>query len=130
MSSASTALPHTDRLSSDAGHAVARLRDAGVRDPDGDVQALAAVATAEAGHLGEKVFAEVFDNLIEQRAGRVPLEYLTRIASLKELEFRVGPGAFIPRRQSETYLEAALDFLRGRTAPRVLDLCSGVGALA
>ncbi|WP_441234516.1 HemK family protein methyltransferase [Bradyrhizobium sp. 930_D9_N1_4] len=130
MNNISVAPPHDELLGSLFERAVQTLEGTGVRDPQGDVLALIAVAAAEAGGLSKAAFADILDTLVEQRAHRVPLEYLTKTASLGGLEFWVGPGAFIPRRQSETYLQAALDFLGGKTDPLVLDLCTGVGALA
>ena len=46
------------------------------------------------------------------------------------LEFYVDRRVLIPRQDTETLCEAALAFLRDRAAPRVLDLCTGSGALA
>ena len=45
-------------------------------------------------------------------------------------DFYVGEGVLIPRDDTEIVVEAALDFLKGIKNPRVIDLCSGSGAIA
>ena len=55
--------------------------------------------------------------------------------SLGEWEFyglplRVGPGVLVPRPDTETAVETALELLTGRENPVVADLCSGSGAIA
>ena len=45
------------------------------------------------------------------------------------LTLAVGPGVLVPRPETELLVEAALEALAGRTAPRVLDLGTGSGAI-
>jgi len=68
--------------------------------------------------------------LADQRARRVPLQYLTGTAPFRYLELAVGPGVFIPRPETELLVGWGLDALAGRPAPLVVDLCSGSGAIA
>jgi release factor glutamine methyltransferase len=73
--------------------------------------------------------------LLEQRAGGVPLAYLTGKQSFMGLEFHCGPSALIPRKETELLGATVCSLLRReilpRTAhPRVLDLCAGAGNLA
>lgn len=46
------------------------------------------------------------------------------------LELRVGPGALVPRPETELLARTALEALRGLPAPRVVDMCCGAGNLA
>ena len=49
------------------------------------------------------------------------------------LELEVGPGAFVPRAETELLGETALEALRGRphsASSRVIDMCCGSGNLA
>jgi release factor glutamine methyltransferase len=71
-----------------------------------------------------------FAALVEQRADRVPLQHLTGRAPFRFLELAVGPGVFVPRPETEQLAGWALDRLAGTTAPLVVDLGSGSGALA
>ena len=45
------------------------------------------------------------------------------------LPFFVGPGALIPRQDTETLCETALTWLKTRPDARVLDLCCGTGCI-
>ncbi len=66
---------------------------------------------------------------VRRRAAREPLEYVTRKCLFRNNTFRVNPDVLIPRPDTETLVEAALAFLAGRPAPRVLELCTGSGAV-
>lgn len=69
--------------------------------------------------------------LVRRRAAREPLQHLTGLAPFRHLELAVGPGVFVPRPETETLVQLALDHLRGLPGePRVVDLCTGSGAIA
>ena len=70
--------------------------------------------------------------LAKRRAEREPLQHLTGIAYFRQLELQVGPGVFVPRFETETVVEKALDFLSSAnlTEPIVVDLATGSGAIA
>jgi release factor glutamine methyltransferase len=64
---------------------------------------------------------------------RVTRAYERRRTAFMGLELEVGPGAFVPRAETELLGEAALDALRGVTlgaTPRLVDMCCGSGNLA
>ncbi len=68
-----------------------------------------------------------FDRLVERRAGHEPVAHLLGVQEFFGLEFAVTPDTLIPRGDSETIVQAALD-----CAPhdaRVLDMGTGSGAL-
>lgn len=72
-----------------------------------------------------------YNNLVERRANRVPLQHLTGVAYFRHLELAVGPGVFVPRPETELLVDAAIAHLKTVPAPRnAVDLCSGSGAIA
>ena len=68
--------------------------------------------------------------LVKRRAAGYPLQYLVGKWEFMGLPFEVGEGVLIPRADTEVLCEKVLEFLKGKESPRVLDLCSGSGALA
>jgi release factor glutamine methyltransferase len=78
----------------------------------------------------ELVLPLVFDDLVAERARRVPLQHLTGMAPFRDVELRVGPGVFVPRPETEVVAGAAIAFAQELTAPEVVDLCTGSGAIA
>jgi len=71
-----------------------------------------------------------FAGLLDQRASRVPLQHLTGIAPFRHLELAVGPGVFVPRPETEQIAGWVLERIAGLTAPTVVDLGTGSGAIA
>ena len=74
--------------------------------------------------------AHRFTEALERRAAGVPLQYVTRRQQFMDLELETAPGVFIPRPETEMLVEAALDALRDRGAPIVVDVGTGTGAVA
>ncbi len=68
-----------------------------------------------------------FAGLVERRARHEPVAYILGRKEFFGREFAVGPGVLIPRMDSETTVEAALE--ARPTLARVLDCGSGSGAL-
>ena len=68
-----------------------------------------------------------FAALVERRAGHEPVAYITGRQDFYGLPFVVTPATLIPRGDSETLVEAALELKPD--AARVLDLGTGSGAL-
>ncbi|WP_118858198.1 peptide chain release factor N(5)-glutamine methyltransferase [Sphingomonas mesophila] len=70
-----------------------------------------------------------FDAFIARRALGEPVAYITGRRAFWNIELEVGPGALVPRPDSETLIVAALDHF-GKGAPsRILDLGTGPGTL-
>ena len=67
---------------------------------------------------------------MSRRATRIPLQHLTGVAHFRYLELVVGPGVFVPRPETETVVQLAIDFARGIGHPLVIDLGTGSGAIA
>lgn len=114
------------------------LEDAGVPSPRTDAELLAAhVAGVDRGRLGliPLVDADVIERyrtLVAQRAQRIPLQHITGVAAMGEIDIAVGPGVFVPRPETELMLAWAIAVLEATPTrpPVVLDLCTGSGALA
>lgn len=74
-----------------------------------------------------------YEALVARRACREPLQHITGSAPFYRLELSVGPGVFVPRPETELLVEEALRVLgtrTGKVAPRIVDLCTGSGAIA
>ena len=78
----------------------------------------------------DRVSPEAFAALVARRAEGEPLAYITGHRAFWTIDLAVAPGVLIPRPDSETLIEAAVDHFRGTPGPRrVLDLGTGSGAL-
>jgi release factor glutamine methyltransferase len=114
--------------------AAVALAEAGVGSPRTDAELLAAhAAGTDRGRLAlaeaNPQFFDRYDDLVAQRAKRVPLQHLTGTAAFGPVTVLVGPGVFIPRPETESMLEWAVA-QRLSQRPVIVDLCTGSGALA
>ncbi|HLS48500.1 MAG TPA: peptide chain release factor N(5)-glutamine methyltransferase [Actinomycetaceae bacterium] len=71
-----------------------------------------------------------FAELVDRRRRREPLQHLTGRMTFRYLELCARPGAFIVRPETELVAEHAIEAARQVPHPRVVDLCSGSGAIA
>ncbi|MGN0590150.1 peptide chain release factor N(5)-glutamine methyltransferase [Ruminococcus sp.] len=67
--------------------------------------------------------------LARRRLAGEPLQYLLGEWEFYGLPFAVGPGVLIPRQDTETLVECALQAAEGIFAPEILDLCAGSGCI-
>lgn len=74
--------------------------------------------------------AEAAEKLIGRRASGEPLAYLVGEREFCGLHLIVTPDVLIPRPDTETLVEWAIDLIRGHSAPRIADLGTGSGAIA
>jgi len=79
-------------------------------------------------HLDAPV-PEGFDALVHRRIGGEPIAYITGKRAFWTIELAVGPGVLVPRPDSETLIEAAVEHFGARAPETVLDLGTGSGAL-
>jgi release factor glutamine methyltransferase len=114
--------------------ATARLRAAGVASPQVDAELLLAhclgvkrsrLSTVDG---ARPAALTSFEQLVERRANREPLQYILGSAPFRYVDLDVGPGVFIPRPETELLVDAVLAALSPTSI--VVDLCSGSGALA
>ncbi|WP_026540130.1 peptide chain release factor N(5)-glutamine methyltransferase [Paenarthrobacter nicotinovorans] len=116
--------------------ATAVLSDAGVPTPRVDAELLAehllggGLGRLRAMLLGNTAAPDGYEELVRERAGRVPLQHITGVAYFRYLELRVGPGVFIPRPETESVVQLVIDRLKGIPNPKVVDLGTGSGAIA
>lgn len=61
---------------------------------------------------------------------KIPVQYLLGKAPWRSFWLEVTPAVLIPRPETEILVDLALDFLRTRTDPHILDLGTGSGAIA
>lgn len=72
----------------------------------------------------------VYPSLVDRRLGGEPLAYITGRRAFWNIELEVGPGALVPRPDSETLITAAIEHFAGTGGPeRILDLGTGPGTL-
>lgn len=71
-----------------------------------------------------------FDRLMARRLAGEPISYLLGRREFWNLELRVSPATLIPRPETETLVEQALNSLSASAALRVADLGTGSGAIA
>ena len=74
--------------------------------------------------------AEPFHALVRRRQAGEPVAYLLGRREFYGLEFRVTPDVLIPRADTETLVDVALEKLVEGTQPDVLDLGTGSGCIA
>ena len=72
------------------------------------------------------------DAAISRRAAREPLQHITGLAPFRSMELSIGPGAFVPRPETEQVAQFAIDALRAVASPEPIgvDLGTGSGAIA
>jgi release factor glutamine methyltransferase len=76
-------------------------------------------------------FIEPFAALIDRRADRVPVAYLTGTREFYGLDFEVTPDVLIPRPETELAVEAALEALAApESGGRAVDVGTGSGCIA
>jgi release factor glutamine methyltransferase len=73
---------------------------------------------------------EAFLQLARRRAAGEPTAYLTGQKEFFGLALQVDARVLVPRPDTETLVEWALQVLRGRPAPCIVDLGTGSGAIA
>jgi len=112
------------------------LAAAGVDSPRVDAELLAAhVLDVPRGRLLLQPLIDArqaarLAELVKRRAAREPLQHVMGTAPFGPLTLAVGPGVFTPRPETELLLEWGLAAVAQRSAPLVVDLCTGSGALA
>lgn len=72
-----------------------------------------------------------FAALLERRAAREPLQYITGVKGFRYLELEVDPRVLIPRPETEMLVERAVLMLAGRPGnPVAVDVGTGSGCIA
>lgn len=75
-----------------------------------------------------------YSKMIYRRQKGEPVAYIIGNWEFMGLTFRVNPAVLIPRPDTETLVEAVIEWAKGRqaelAAPDILDLCTGSGCIA
>lgn len=81
--------------------------------------------------LSEAQLVEI-EKIVLRRLTREPLQHILGTAPFRNLVLEVGPGALVPRPETELAAELAIEALRQvpREEPVAVDLGTGTGALA
>jgi release factor glutamine methyltransferase len=117
--------------------AARQLEQAGVRNGRGEAEMLLGrlLGAPRAGLYlrGDDEFdtgaARTLGLWLLRRTGGEPVQYILGEAAYRDLVLEVGPGVFIPRPETELLVDETLRFLAGRPRPRVLECCTGSGAI-
>lgn len=80
------------------------------------------------GYLSGDILKRLDDWLTARVSGR-PLQYVLGSSCFMGLTFRCDERALIPRQDTETLVELALRRMQTKKEPKVLDLCTGSGAV-
>jgi release factor glutamine methyltransferase len=126
--------------------ATARLRASGSRSPRLDAELLLSAALGvdrtELLRAPERALtpdeARRFDGFVERRVAHEPVAYIRGRRAFRTLELEVTPDVLIPRPETETLVDVALEVLARVPAlvggapyePRVLDVGTGSGCIA
>lgn len=120
----------------------ATLTDGGIPTARGDAEIIVAHALGltrddvRRGDADDTEFTAdqlaVIDDFTRRRLTREPLQHLTGRAFFRGLKLHVGPGVFVPRRETEFVTQLAIDALTASTSPHPIaaDLGTGAGAIA
>lgn len=111
------------------------LEKAGIADCDIDAWLLLEYVTSmrRAEYFIKKSFtvsnemAQRYFNLVNSRAGHIPLQHITGVQEFMGLKFIVSKDVLVPRQDTETLAEYLLPLVKKK---RVLDMCTGSGCLA
>ena len=81
---------------------------------------------------GMEISKEMYDkaeSLLRMRLEGIPMAYITGEKEFFGHTFHVNPSVLIPRPDTETLVETAIKLARNFREPRILDLCTGSGAV-
>ncbi|HET9660738.1 MAG TPA: peptide chain release factor N(5)-glutamine methyltransferase [Thermomicrobiales bacterium] len=121
--------------------ATSRMRSAAIATPRLDAELLLGHLlettrtrlAIDAGDLIGSDTIEAFDTLVARRLAGEPVAYLIGHREFMGHDMQVGPGVLVPRPETEILVERAVGMI-DRLWPvglvRVLDLCTGSGAIA
>ncbi|MDR2490116.1 MAG: HemK family protein methyltransferase, partial [Spirochaetaceae bacterium] len=120
----------------------ARLQKAGIETPALDASLLLAAAlntsktdiyTHPEKHITEAQMRR-YELFLQRREGGECAAYVIGYKEFRRLKLHVTADTLVPRADTETLVEAVLDYIDGKTPQpkhlRLLDLCTGSGAVA
>jgi release factor glutamine methyltransferase len=84
----------------------------------------------EASRTLDEADLRTFESLLRRRLDGESTAYILGRKEFRSLVFTVSPAVLVPRPDTETLVEAALEFLKEKKTAAVLELCTGSGAVA
>lgn len=72
---------------------------------------------------------KAFREMVKKRAARMSVAYIVGRKEFMGLDFIVSPAVLVPRPDTEILVEAVSNRLRDATAPKILDIGTGSGAI-
>lgn len=79
----------------------------------------------------DKNLSDKYMELIDIRASKTPLQYITNNQEFMGFVFFVNENVLIPRQDTELLVEKVVEYIRTRTDEvKVLDMCTGSGCIA
>lgn len=115
------------------------LQEAGISEYDLDAWYLLEHVTGitkasyymEPGHPMHPEEEKAYQELIQKRKNRIPLQHLTGVQAFMGLEFEVNEHVLIPRQDTEVLVETALEVCRNDETENLhlLDMCTGSGCI-
>ena len=86
-------------------------------------------ARFESEQLGSYTNPEHAEQTLKRRLSGEPLQYILGEWDFFGITLKVGEGVLIPRADTETVAERAIELLKGLKNPIVFDLCAGSGCI-
>ena len=123
-------------------HAAEKFQGAGIDAAQVDAELIAAhllnlsrgevQAAMLSGFALDEDQAKQYADFSARRFAREPLQHITGVAYFRQLQLSVGRGVFVPRPETETVAQIAIDELRASQLanPIAVDLGTGSGAIA
>ena len=114
-----------------------QFREAGLDTPDLDARALLIAATGfthsdliTRGTEGLPPNAlELISDYASRRLGGEPVDHILGYREFYGRRFKVSKDVLSPRPETEMLVDAALELLKGKPSPRIIDLGTGSGAI-
>jgi release factor glutamine methyltransferase len=117
------AADYLERHGVDSPRITAELLLAGVLEVD-----RTSLATRTEGPTPQQ--ARAFGRALCLRCAGTPTQHLTGLEGFRRVILIVRPGVFIPRPETEILVELVIEAIEGITAPAVVDVGTGTGAIA
>lgn len=123
------------RLDSWIRKATASLSETDSESPRLEAQILAGHALGKdrawiLSHGEKQIDERAFEKLLNRRLANEPVAYILGTWEFYGRDFTVNKSVLIPRQETETLVDTALDAVRKKDAPKILDLGTGSGCVA
>jgi len=79
--------------------------------------------------VGERIEAKYFE-LVNERSKGKPVQYITGRQEFMGFEMYISEGVLIPRPDTETVAERAIELAKEMEKPVIIDMCTGSGGIA